>query len=37
MRAVRPLNALWVLLVYPFFEDETLEDSDQKSVERKIA
>ena len=35
LKALRSLNARWVLLVYPIFEDEKSNQSDQKLVKRK--
>ena len=36
-KALRALNALWSLPVYPVYEDEKSRASDEKSVKRKIA
>ena len=35
-KALRERNALWALPVYPIFEDEKSNRSDQKSVKQKI-
>ena len=37
LRALRELNAFRSLSVYPVFEDEKSNGSDEKSVKRKIA
>ena len=36
-KALRALNTLGALRVYPFFEDEKSNESDEKSVKQKIA
>ena len=36
-KALTELNVHWALPVYPVFEDEKSNGSDEKSVKRKIA
>ena len=36
LRALRELNARWALPVYPVFEDEKSNESDEKSVKQKL-
>ena len=33
-RTVQPLNALWALHLYPVFENEKIEESDEKLVQQ---